>query len=149
MDKVKIMRDEEIAEFCSSQREIQDRLLKEGNFIDLMKAIDYRNSTLAANLAATKPGIIGVEARNSASRLWVAILPETGGKIVRIQFWGKNGFNAHTCYNTAEQALREIVRQGFIYPDPGSLGRMAATKAFIDGNRLIEEMHRRLAGDAA
>lgn len=149
MDKVKIMRDEEIAEFCSSQREIQDRLLKEGNFIDLMKAIDYRNSTLAANLAATKPGIIGVEARNSASRLWVAILPETGGKIVRIQFWGKNGFNAHACYNTAEQALREIVRQGFIYPDPGSLGRMAATKAFIDGNRLIEEMHRRLAGDAA
>ncbi|MDD3575455.1 MAG: hypothetical protein PHT38_01055 [Halothiobacillus sp.] len=149
MDKVKIMRDEEIAEFCSAQREIQDRLLKEGNFIDLMKAIDYRNSTLAANLAATKPGIIGVEARNSASRLWVAILPETGGKIVRIQFWGKNGFNAHACYNTAEQALREIVRQGFIYPDPGSLGRMAATKAFIDGNRLIEEMHRRLAGDAA
>lgn len=149
MDKVKIMGAEEIAEFCSSQRAIQDRLLKEGNLIDLMKAIDHRHSTLAANLAATKPGIIGVEARDSASRLWAAILPETGGKIVRIQFWGKNGFNAHACYNTPEQALREMVRQGFIYPDPGSLGRMAATKAFVEGNRLVEEMHRRLAEGAA
>lgn len=149
MDKVQIMDELEIAEFSSKQRSYQETLIKQGKFEQAIQAMGYRRSVLAENLKALNPEIIGIEARDSASRLWAAILPETGGKIVRIQYWGRNGFNAHACYETPEQALRELVMQGYIYPDKGSLRRMAATKSFIEGNRLAEETIQYLSRGAA
>jgi hypothetical protein len=92
-------------------------------------------------LESNDNNLVGIEASNGDGTRWGVILPEmSGGGGFRIQTFDKRGLIGHQTYNTAEQALDEMVTQGYRKPDKGAMDRLAGTKEFQDGNAVLEQM---------
>lgn len=148
MDKV--MQDEEIRTFVNQQDALINNLINMLDLAGMSKVIAFKKGKLQINLLRAFSGIVGIQARNGNGRQWAAILPETGSKTaVRIQYWDENGFFGHSVYKTGRKALAELVAEGYLFPDKGSLSRMAVTEKFIEGNRRMDELHRAKSGRAA
>lgn len=122
-------------------------LIRRGKLRDAIKELRFHKEQIARGLVHLNGGqIIGIEAAAHASRpRWAAILPETGGKLVRIQYWDERGLMGHTCFNNEQEALDAFVQMGHLHYDKGSFSRMAQTQSFIEGMAQTEEIHRAFA----
>lgn len=140
-------RDKYMDNFMDYSKAMIDYLISEGKLKDAIKELMFHKEQIQRGFIHLNDGkIIGIEAAAHAGRpRWAAILPETGGKLVRIQYWDENGLLGHTCFNNEQEALEAFVSMGYLHFDKGSFSRMAQTQSFIDGMARTEESQRAFA----
>lgn len=87
-----------------------------------------RVTTFASRLLAGNAGeALGVVARKETLDSWAAILPEMsepGQGEFRIQFFDAGGFSGHRVVGSADGALQQIVKEGFVHSDPGAMTKV-------------------------
>lgn len=134
-------RDKSVDNLMAYSTAIMDFLIRSGKLVEASRERIFHKGCLRRTLLYRNDGkIIGIEAAAHAGRpRWAAILPETGGKLVRIQYWDDNGLMGHTCFNNEQEALEAFVSMGYLHFDKGSFSRMAKTQAFIDGMNRTED----------
>lgn len=64
----------------------------------------------------------------------------------RIQFFDEDSFSSHTCHASIEEAVEEMIGDGFRVPDPGALARIEHTERWIIGSRRAAILQRHAAG---
>lgn len=76
--------------------------------------------------------LLGFVLRNSNSTQWCVITPDVEAGKFRYSAFDVRGFYMHGVYNTPEQALIEVFRMGFRYPDsPDTLDRLCQAPQWV------------------
>lgn len=92
--------------------------------------------------------LLGIEARNGRGQTrWAALLPEMSSPEypVRIQYYDLDGLSGHSCFDSAEDALTEMVRNHYTEPDPGALGRLQQNPNWWESMRRAEAFRQEMA----
>ena len=85
----------------------------------------------------------GVEYRHhSDPERWAFVLPDASGDGMRIQFFDLRSFSGHQCYQTLDEAVQEMVKQGYRIEDPGVLDRVSVTSAWAEGLAWLDRVFR-------
>ena len=92
----------------------------------------------------------GVEYRHySDPERWAFVLPDASGDGMRIQFFDLRSFSGHQCYQTLDEAVQEMVKQGYRIEDAGVLDRVSVTSAWAEGLAWLDRVFRASAPRAA
>jgi len=77
---------------------------------------------------------IGIECRSAFRPAWAFVLPEMNeaGRF-RVQCFDEDGFFSHQVYDGLEQAIENMMVDGYRTPDVGALDRIAATDRWAMG----------------
>lgn len=87
----------------------------------------------------------GIEFRHARTQdRWAFVLADASEPGMRIQFFDAHGFYSHQHYATLEEAVEEMLSQGFTQQDSRALDRMASTTTWLQGMAWLEKMHERV-----
>lgn len=76
----------------------------------------------------------GIEYRHRKDEeRWAFVLADASEPGARIQFFDTFGFSGHQHYASLDEAVQEMVGQGFHIEDAGALDRIAATPRWAEG----------------
>lgn len=93
----------------------------------LAALIRRRQMRIRALLDSNGGSHSGICARSERRRAWGVILPEmsdpNSGQ-ARVQRFDQDGFVGHSVCSTFEDALDQLVREGYVLPDPKALDRV-------------------------
>lgn len=94
-------------------------------------------------MATCQGNPVGVECRAASRPAWAFVLPEVrkSGQF-RVQYFDENGFSGDSAFNTLEDAVEEMVGNGFRIIDAGALDRTAATVRWERGVK-VAALHQR------
>lgn len=84
----------------------------------------------------------GIEFRHHMTERWAFVLRNVSSpEPWRIQYFDARGFGEHACFNSLDEAVEEMVREGFREEDRGALDRAAARPAWGEGQRWLDEKY--------
>jgi hypothetical protein len=77
---------------------------------------------------------LGIELRSKSRDAWAFVLPNVhGDHSFRIQYFDCDGFSGHSCYATIEDAVENMVSEGYQVEDAGALDRLSSTEQWRVG----------------
>jgi len=102
-----------------------------------------RREILETLLALNGGSAIGLEMRHRTRSQWAAIFPDASipGKF-RHQYFDERGFFAHETFASAEEALMDAIKDGYVHAEPGILDRVSMLPAWAEGLKALAEIQR-------
>lgn len=83
----------------------------------------------------------GIELRHHTdNERWAFVLPDASQDGMRIQMFDKYGFIGHLHYSTLNDAIEEMLKQGYRIPDVGALDKVSKTATWAEGFAWMEKM---------
>lgn len=82
---------------------------------------------------------VGIEFRHRERRGWAFVLPNVSSPDPwRIQYFDADGFSGHECHRELVDAVEDVVRSGYWFPDKGKLDELSATTQWIRGVKMLD-----------
>ena len=128
-------------------REKQEPESQPGFFAHLRSISRSRQIAYQCLMAKYDGSPLGVECRNTSRDSWGVVLANVYGDLPwRIQYFDLDGFSSHHTFATLEEAVEDMLSDGYRIEDVGALDRVSASPRWALGVRRMAIMQRHQEG---